>query len=814
MKKYLIKGKESLIVQKLTVQSILRPIATFTLVTAAAISTGATGIREISLDKSYMSSGEKANAKIIFDDAVSAPADATLRVTLLGDAEVTADAKTPAGAISHQLVESALGAAVKNGEAKAEISLPGVLVGRALVKAEILVDGGKQILAMAQSPSLEIGVRKHIDLAGAWTPTDAKLLEGDVPWQEKGWKMPPLPASVQLPGVLPFGQNFRGWMTLKREISWSKEGDLLPRTFMIWGASDSALVKVNGVEIGETQPHTETAFLTHWVEYHSPPQYKGDANELKRMLLLTSGTDQPVLLNLPKPLPAEGKAEIEMTIRATSGGVMTKPIPPFGILRSMHMELTPPAAFKSVTFDTQKPGDARRFIFKLTMSNDSGKEFKGKIRTVYGRYDGEMPYTGACYPYAEALQDVTLPAGESTVEVMRDELPRFDTCRANFMLVADGRAIDIAQQDFHTVTVEIRDRRDLYLNNERFILKGQGSYARDLNGRMQLKLKGGNAFRGHEITSSPLVPGLQSEAAYIDGRLKDGLLTSAGSALLASCEKCTFWNPKDTSNIHKSVKTIMRNIAKCPGIIDWEATNELHGEPPEARVEIQKAFHAYDPYHRPVLCTKSTGEWEAEAHEGKVDGVDIVGCQYLLNKEGLDSVCAAITEQPIMSTEVNFNDPNLFNDNRMYETWMEKGVCGSLLFDYSGNGLDQPVPLMAPKDDNKEVPDYVIRESMRNLYQDLFATAEEQADGQVLVTLANRMPYTLNGVSFTVKDQGRFNVPDLKPGAAVKLILPKAICPPPRERMVIQAQYQTHKGLPHVAMLVPTVKPAPQPAAK
>ncbi len=554
---------------------------------------------------------------------------------------------------------------------------------------------------------------------------------------------------------------------------------------------------------------------TRWVEFHAPEGYKGEANELKRMLLLTPGTDQPVTMSLPKPLPPAGSAEIEMTLRATSGGIMGLSIPPFGVLRSLHVELAPAVAITGVTFDTQKPGPARRFIFTLTVANDSGKAFNGKIRTVYGRYDGEYAYTGACLPYADGSQDVSLPPGASTVDVVRDELPRFDTCRATFLLTArDGRTLDAARQDFHTVTIEIRDRRDLYLNNERFIVKGQGSYAHDLNARLQLKLKGGNAFRGHASAGSRLVPGMQSEAEYINGRLKDGLLTSAGSALLASCEKCIFWNPKDTTNIHKAVKTVMRKLAQCPGIVDWEATNELHGEPPEARVEIQKAFHVYDPYHRPVLCTKGSGEWEAEAHEGRVEGTDIVGCQYLLSKEGLDSVCAAITEQPIMSTEVNYNDSNLFNENRMYETWLEKGVCGSLLFDYSGNGLDQPVPLLAPADSNRQVPDYVIRASMRDLYQDLLASAAQQPDGKVRVTFANRMPYALKQVRFTVKGQGQFSVPDMKPGVAVDLVLPPEICPAPREQLAVQVQYMTHQGLAHIAVLAPVIQPAPPAAVK
>jgi len=541
-------------------------------VVAVALNAEAVGIRGIAIDRTYMTADEKALATIAIDESMNVPVNATarftLRVTLLGEAEVTTNAKTPAGPISRQLAKSALNAAVKDGAATVEVSLPGVLIGRARVKAEILAADGKQV-AMAQSPALEIGVRRRLDLAGDWDVVSAKLLEGEVPWRAKDWKLPKLPATVRLPGVLPFGQ------------------------------------------------------------------------------------------------------------------------------------------------------------------------------------------------------------------------------------------------DFHTVAIEIRDRRDLYLNNERFIVKGQGSYAHGLNARLQLQLKGGNAFRGHRPGASRLVPGLQSEAEYINGRLKDGLLTSAGSALLASCEKCTFWDPKDTSNVHKAIKNIIRDLAQCPGIIQWEATNELHGEPPEARVEILNAFHMYDPYHRPVLCTKGSGEWEAEAHEGRVAGTDIVGCQYLLNKESLDSVFASITEQPIMSTEVNYNDGSLFNENRMFETWIEKGVCGSLLFDYSGSGLDQPVPLIPPTDRENNVPGYVIRESMRLLYQDLVATASRRDDGRVLLSVANRMPYTLNGVAVTVREGGTITVANLAPGAAADVLLPPKLSPQLRQRLVLRATYTTHRGLPHVSVLSPEVTAGP-----
>ena len=147
-----------------------------------------------------------------------------------------------------------------------------------------------------------------------------------------------------------------------------------------------------------------------------------------------------------------------------------------------------------------------------------------------------------------------------------------------------------------------------------------------------------------------------------------------------------------------------------------------------ARVAILEAFHKLDPYHRPVLATKGSGEWEAEARDGRVKGVDVVGCQYLLSKEGVDSIAAAVTEQPIMSTEVNWNDGSFARDN-LWQYWLDKGIAGSLLFDYSGGALDQPVPAVPPPDNDPL--GMLIKRGNRDLYQDLVATAVLRADGTV-----------------------------------------------------------------------------------
>jgi len=675
----------------------------------------------------------------------------------------------------------------------------------------------------------EAGPRKRLDLAGEWAVAGVKVFEGDVPQRPKDWKLGTLPASVKVPGPLPFDEGFRGWVTLKREVTWKRDGDLQPRLIRVDGASDSARVRVDGAEAGETAPVEDLAVLTHWAEFHCP--FKGPENEGKRMLLMAGGSEYPWVAPLAKALPAEGKAEVEITLRATSGGVLGRPKPPYGILNGVCLEMASPVYIRSVSFDTEKPAresatvgspdrarldkpavahrvpraeQPRRFRFSLVIANETGKAFKGKLRAVYGCYQGALPYTGPCPAQATGDQEIALPPGHSAVEVVRDEVPRFATCRATFLLLGRRDApLDAATQDFQTMAVEIRDRRDFYLNNERFLVKGQGSWGEDAATRLQLRVRGGNCFRGHRDIPSWRVPGLRSEAANIDDRYKDGLLTSAGSALLASCEKCTFWNPKDTSNILKAVKGIIRRLAQCPGILQWEATNELFGEPDEARVAILDAFHKYDPYHRPVLATKSSGEWEAVAHDGRVDGVDIVGCQYLLSKEAVDSIAAAVTEQPIMSTEVNWNDTTLYNERKMYQVWLEKGLCGSLLFDYSGNALSQPVTLAPPEDNPRDW--WLAGESVRALYQDLVATAHKQPDGRVQLTVGNRMPYALRGVALFVKDVGRFELGDLAPGDAANVVLPLEHSPALRERLAARAEYVTHSGLRHLELHAPKV---------
>ena len=765
-------------------------------------------IRQVQLGADYVPAGGTLRGAVLLDVPSPIHEETRLRVLLVRGADVAASTRGAVGRSEAEVLSHRVAAGSAN--VPFSIAAGDMLFGSLQVRAEVVVDRDSRPLSVGWSAPVRVGLRKRLGLGGRWAVTSAKVLEGDVPHRPKDWKLGALPATVELPGRLPFDRGFRGWVTVRREVAWKRDGDLRPRLVCISGASDSARVRVDGAHVGETSPVDDVAVLTHWVEFHCP--FKGPENEQKRMLLIAGGDERPWLAPLPKALPPEGKAQIELAIRATSGGILGKPQPPYGILDEMHLELVPPVYIRSVSFDTEKLGEKRRFRFTLTLANDTGKSFKGTLRAVYGRYHGEFPYTGACPAYASSEQRVSLPAGESTVEAVRDEMPRFDTCRATFLVLGRGEGpLDAAQQDFHTMAVEIRDRRDIYLNNERFIVKGQGSWGEDANSRLQLRVKGGNAFRGHRSRPSLRVPELMSEAANIDERYTDGLLTSAGSALLASCEKCTFWDPKDPSNVHKAVKGIIRRLGQCPGIIQWEATNELHGEPEEARVEILKAFHRYDPYHRPVLATKSSGEWEAVARGGRVAGVDIVGCQYLLTREAVDSITAAVAEQPIMSTEVNWNDATLYARPGMFQVWLDKGLSGSLLFDYSGRALTQPVPTVPPDDRERSGPGDLVRERHRKLYQDMAATATRQPDGRVRLTVGNRMPYTLRGIVLSVRGLGRFRLRDLGAGDAATVLLPAKHSPAVGGRLVARAEYTTHRGLKHLELYAPRVVAAPQP---
>jgi hypothetical protein len=748
---------------------------------------GAASVRDVALPADYLAAGDKMEAVIHVELEPAAPAGSSLRVTENRQVDIAALGAGKPGARSRVVLERPLAELAKSGDVKCVIDSEGMLTGAVRLLAEIVTPGRAAALSTTWADPVTVGVRHRVSLAGDWDVTKIENHEYPNQWRPKEWKVP-APTSAHLPGSLINDDFFKGWVTASRDVKWTKMGDLRPRFVRLSGVADSAVFTIESQALPETRPIEEMSILTHWNEYHSP--FKGEENAARRMLFLDQIPQGPVKLTLPKALDGES-AKVSFRLRATSG--QFRPHPVFGITGDLHLEMSPPVYVGDIGFDTEKPGENRRFKFDLTLNNESGKEFRGKLVAVYGRYDGAIAYTGGCAAYATAEQPVTLKPGKNTVQVVHEEKPRFDTCRATFLLVdSSGKVIDADGKNFHTVTFEIADRRDFHLNNERFIVKAQGSSGKSPHERWQLRVLGGNGFRG------------PTDPSQINLFQSEGLLTSCGAALLASVEKCIFYNPKDTSNITKAVKNYTDVLADCPGIIIWEATNEMHGEPEEARVAIQEAFHKLDPYHRPVLGTKGSGEWEAEAHDGRVKGIDIVGCQYLLSKEGIDSVTAAITEQPILSTEVNWNDGSFARDD-MWRYWLDKGVAGSLLFDYSGFALDQPVPTVPPPDNDSV--GMLIKKSNRDLYQDLVATAVQQADGRTLVRLGNVMPYTLHNISIRVRGFGKIDVPDLAPGAAATLLLPQQHSPPPKEPAILRAEYTTHGGLPHIALLTPTVSP-------
>jgi hypothetical protein len=746
-------------------------------------------IREVLVKTKYLTPGDKVEGVVRLNVPPGAPAEAKLALSALWDVEVPDSPRTASGRKLEKLNSAPLQGQQGEVELPFELSASGLLVGGVQVQAVIETGGDQPPVSSAWSAPIRIGVRRRVELAGEWAVTGVEPFKFEDRWRPKDWKLPENVKTLTLPGMFDPALTpwFRGWVTVKREVEWKAPEGLRPRFLRVSGVWDSVLATVDGAKVGEVTPVEDLDCLTHWMEFHS--QFKGEENRPKRLMMADHDEYPPLCWPLPKALPAKGQATVELRMRGTSG--LFRPKPAYGVHGDLHLELAPAVCIKSVAFDTEKPGEARRFKFGLSLLNESGKEFRGKLRAVYGQYSGPRSYAGPCFAYATDEQPLVVPTGESVVEVVRDEPPRFATCRATFIVLGnDGKVLDAEAQEFHTVAVEIRDRREIYLNNERLIIKGRGSASDDPNKRWQLRVNGVNAIRG------PTNPG------HIEELLANGLLTSAGGALLASCERCTFWNPKDTSNITRTVQGIVRVLARYPGIIEWEATNELFGEPEECRVAIQEAFHKLDPYHRPVLCTKGSGEWEAEAKEGRVAGVDIVGVQYLLSKEAVESVASSITEQPLICSEVNWNDGTLMSQN-MWPFWLERGLSGALLFDYSGSSTDQGVPLVPPRDEEKSW--WMIRQSNRDLYQDLVASASRREDGRVLVTVGNRMPYTLRGLSVKVRDFAKFALPDLKPGDAADVLLPPEASPPANENVALLAEYRTHGGLPHVAVLTPRV---------
>ena len=298
---------------------------------------------------------------------------------------------------------------IKNNSHPFLLDCEGMLAGRVRALAEIVDPAAGMLISRAWSDPIDVGFRKAASASAAngksprWSRT-ASLING----RPKAWKLPEM-GTAMLPGPLINDEWFRGWVTVAREVKWNKSGDLRPRFVRLSNLTDSATVSIDGVALPETRPIEEMAVLSHWIEFHS--RYKGEANAQTRMLFLDQWPQGKVNLALPSALPAEGSAQVEIRVRGTSGSFRPHPLP--AIRGDLHLDLTGPVYVKSISFDTEKPGENRRFKFALSLGNDTGKEFRGTLRAVYGRYDGKIPYTGNCPAYATVDQPIVLQPGTS-----------------------------------------------------------------------------------------------------------------------------------------------------------------------------------------------------------------------------------------------------------------------------------------------------------------------------------------------------------------------------------------------------------------
>ncbi len=752
-------------------------------------------IDDITLDRDLLGDGDTASGHItVTIDAAHDPAN--LALTMNADMQVDVPRRGgPSGNVRTQALHEKLqGDGSHSIPFKYDISK--AVYGSVRFQAKVTGPAGEEF-AVAWSRPVQIGVRRVHSLAGTWTVASSEFMPFA---QDQHKSVKSLPPELPLPGPVSDPRSFRGWVNLTRSAALPSPGDWSYRYLRMEGVADGVLATIAGQPLPEIGALENIDTLSHWQEFHSA--FKGEEKR-QALLMTTFGRVLPPTSNpLPRPLPA-GPADLALRVRCTSDGQA------HGILGDLRLEATGPVHISRIAFDTEKPGADRRFVFSVQVNNDTGRVFEGRLRAVYGQYQGQTPYTGDCPAYAEAVQELSLEPGVQTVRVLRDESPRFATCRGAFIITdRQEKTLDAQTQDFHTVTMEIRDRRDLYLNNERFIVKAQGSEASDPNGAANLHAMGGNAYRGNSPTASRRYPGLLSWTDLADQRMGVGLLT-AGGPLLASCEPCLFWNPKDTSNIQRAVDTQIGSRIQCPGIILWEATNELHGDRPEARVAILEAIRRADPYHRPVFATKATGEWEEESEDGHIEGVDIVGCQYLQSHEAMDAVLASARNQPVMITEVNWNDPTLHSQH-LWTGFLNKGLCGALWFDYSGRMLNQPLTTIPPMRVSPQASEGTILINHRELYQDLAARAERLPDQRLKIKLGNVMPYALHSVKISIETVGVLALPDLPPGTEASLVIESADQIPIREgHIAVKADFMTHSGLPHHQILVPAISAAP-----
>ena len=328
-------------------------------------------IREVRVDSTYVASGDKVTGSVALD--LEGENKLPLRLVVSAIRQTDVPRAGHQGTSSQEIVLQQKIAAANSERIPFDTTNPETLSGDIRFKAELFAEGQAKPVSTSWSPRVEVGVRKRISLAGPWDVGKVEPLVFEDARRPKTWKVPDFGSQITFPGALTRDPWFRGWVTLKRQFTWPRDGDLRPRMLRISGVSNSAKVAVAGKTIGEVLPVEEIEVLSHWVEYHS--KYKGDANKLLRMQMLDVDVQPPMTMSLPG-LPTSGESTIELTLRGTHG--MFQPKPVYGIYGDLHLEMTPAVFIESVTFDTEKPGPKRLLKFKVSINNTSGAPGRDK----------------------------------------------------------------------------------------------------------------------------------------------------------------------------------------------------------------------------------------------------------------------------------------------------------------------------------------------------------------------------------------------------------------------------------------------------
>ena len=170
-------------------------------------------------------------------------ADMRLRVTIRRCIDVSANSSEAPGEIAKVVLDAPLGDLLAGRRPRDgvpfELGADNCLLGELRAQVELLTDDGKKTLSEAWSQPVQIGIRKHVSLAGVWQVTRIEPFAYESQWRPKDWQQPEL-KSVSLPGALLHDEWFRGWITVARDIQWNASGDLQPRFLRLSGVADSA----------------------------------------------------------------------------------------------------------------------------------------------------------------------------------------------------------------------------------------------------------------------------------------------------------------------------------------------------------------------------------------------------------------------------------------------------------------------------------------------------------------------------------------------------------------------------------------------